>query len=225
MRRTPYDPLRDFAPISKVGTIPFALVVRPGLPVKSLADFVDLARRHPGRLTYAITGFGSVNHLMMLLLLKRAGLDMTPVSYKGGPDALADLVAGRVDAYFAGVSVVMTHVEAHGLRALVVTRDRRFSGLPHVPTLAESGYPDLNLLLWEGLFAPAGTPTSIVERIAAECARMARDKAFAERLARTGVDLLGSTPKEFAAAIAADIVFWREAIRSAGMTGAVGMKK
>jgi tripartite-type tricarboxylate transporter receptor subunit TctC len=225
MRRTPYDPLRDFAPISDVGTIPFALVVRPGLPVRSLADFVDFVRRHPGQMTYAVTGFGSVNHLIMLLLLKRAGLDMTPVSYKGGPDALADLVAGRVDAYFAGVSVVMTHLEAHGLRALVVTRDHRFSGLPDVPTLAESGYPDLKMLLWEGLVAPSGTPSAIVDRIAAECARMARDKAFAERLAHTGIDLVGSTPREFAATIAADVVFWREAIRSTGMTGAVEMKR
>ncbi len=160
----------------------------------------------------------------MLLLLKRAGLDMTPVIYKGGPDALADLLAGRVDAYFAGVSVVMTHLEAHGLRALAITSDHRFSGLPQVPTLAESGYPDLKVLLWEGLVAPAGTPTAVVDRIAVESARMARDSAFAQRLARVGIDFVGSTPQEFAATIAADLTFWRDAVRITGMASAADKK-
>jgi tripartite-type tricarboxylate transporter receptor subunit TctC len=224
MRKTSYDPARDFVPISNIGTIPFALVVRPGLPVSSLADFVDFVRRHPHQLTYAVTGFGSVNHFTMLLLLKRAGLDMTPVSYKGGPDALSDLLAGRVDAYFAGVSVVMTHLEADSLRALVVTSDHRFPGLSQVPTLAESGYPDLKMLLWEGLVAPAGTPNAVVDRIATESARMARDSIFAERLARVGIIPVGSTRKEFAATIAADLIFWREAVRSAGMASPAEMK-
>jgi tripartite-type tricarboxylate transporter receptor subunit TctC len=225
MRKTSYDPARDFIPIINVGTIPFALVIRPGLPVRSLDDFIEFVRRHPHQLTYAVTGFGSVNHFAMLLLLKRAGLEMTPVVYKGGPDALTDLLAGRVDAYFAGVSVVMTHLEqAHGLRALAITGDHRFSGLPQVPTLAESGYPDLKMLLWEGLVAPAGTPAVIIDRIAAESGRMARDKAFAERLTRDGIDPVGSTPKEFAATIAADLIFWREAVRSTGMANSVEEK-
>ena len=221
MRKTSYDPAHDFVPISKIATIPFALVVRPGLPVKSLADFIDFVRRHPRQLTYAVTGFGSVNHFTMLLLLKRAGLEMTPVSYKGGPDALADLLADRVDAYFAGVSVVMTHLEAHGLRALAITSDHRFWGLPQVPTLAESGYPDLKILLWEGVVAPSGVPTDVVDRIAAEADRMARDTAFAKQLARIVIAPVGSTPKEFAASIAADLIFWRDAVRITGMGNAL----
>jgi tripartite-type tricarboxylate transporter receptor subunit TctC len=221
MRKTSYDPVRDFVPVSNIGTIPFALVVRPGLPVKSLADFIEHVRRHPRQLTYAVTGFGSVNHFTMVLLLKRAGLDMTPVIYKGGTDALGDLLAGRVDAYFAGVSVVMTHLDAHSVRALAVTSEHRFSGLPQVPTLAESGYPDLKMLLWEGLVAPSGTPSEIIDRIAAESSRMAHDAAFAGQLARTGIEPVGSTPREFAATIAADLVFWREAVRITGMAGAV----
>jgi tripartite-type tricarboxylate transporter receptor subunit TctC len=217
MRKTSYDPVRDFVPISNIGTIPFALVVRPGLPVTSLAEFIDFVRRRPRQLTYAVTGFGSVNHFTMLLLLKRAGIEMTPVTYKGGPEALADLLAGRVDAYFAGVSVVMTRLEAHGLRALAITSDHRFSGLAQVPTLAESGYPDLKMLLWEGLVAPSDTPTPVVDRMAAESARMAHDPIFARRLADIGIDSVGSTPQEFAATIAADRIYWREAVRVTGM--------
>jgi tripartite-type tricarboxylate transporter receptor subunit TctC len=220
MHKTSYDPVKDFAPISNIGTIPFALVVRPGLPVTTLAEFIEYARRHPHQLTYAVTGIGSVNHFAMMLLLKRARLDMIPVSYKGGPDALTDVMGGRVDAYFAGVSLIMPQVETGDLRLLAVTSDHRLPRLPQVPTLAESGFPELKLLLWEGLLAPAGTPQKIVDRIATEIATAVRDPEFADRLARNGIDPLGSTPKEFAAAIAADIVFWREAVRITGMAGA-----
>ncbi len=217
MARTTYDPIKDFAPISVIGTNPFVLVVRNGLPVDTVAEFIDYVRRNPNRLTYVATGVGSVNHLTMALLLKRAGLAMTPVMYKGGPAGLTDLIAGRVDAYFAGVSVVTPHATTGELKMLAVTSSTRARQIPQVPTLAESGFPGFKALLWTGLLAPAGTSAETVDRIAKEVARMVKDPGWGERLEKNGVDLLGSDPREFAAMIVEDTAFWKEALKSAGL--------
>ena len=217
MSKAPYDPVKDFVPISNIGTNPFVLVVRPGLPVASVAEFVEYVRARPGRLTYVATGVGSVNHLTMELLLKRAGLSMTPVMYKGGPAGLTDVIADRVDAYFAGVSVVAPHAATGDLKLLAVTGDVRAKQIPNIPTLAESGFPGFKVLLWTGLLAPAGTSRNTVDRIAKEVARLVRDPASADRLEQNGVDLLGNTPREFAAMIAEDAAFWGEALTAAGL--------
>jgi tripartite-type tricarboxylate transporter receptor subunit TctC len=217
MSRTSYDPVKDLVPISNIGTNPFVLVIQPGLPVSTLAEFLDYARGHPGKLTYAVTGFASVNHLTMMLLAKHAGVDMVPVVYKGGPAALTDVVGGRVDAYLPAPSVVTPHADGKDLRLLAVTGERRMPQLAKIPTLVESGFPDLKIVLWTGLFAPAGTPRAIVERMSRETARVVREPGLAKRLADDGVDPLGNTPDEFAASIAQDIVFWREAIRTTGI--------
>ena len=217
MNKGPYDPIKDFVPISNVGTNPFVLVVRPGLPVDTVAQFVEYVRSNPGKLTYVATGVGSVNHLTMELLLKRAGLSMTPVMYKGGPAGLTDVIADRVDAYFAGVSVVAPHATTGELKLLAVTGDARARQIPHIPMLAESGFPGFKVLLWTGLLAPAGTAQDTVDRIAKEVARLVKDPASAERLEQNGVNLLGNTPREFAAMIAEDTVFWAEALTAAGL--------
>jgi tripartite-type tricarboxylate transporter receptor subunit TctC len=217
MSKTSYDPAKDFVPISSVGAIPFVLAVHRGLPVVNLAEFIDYVRRHPGQLSYAVTGFGSVNHLTMMLLLKRAELDMVPVAYKGGSGGLIDVIAGHVHAYFVGVSVIVPHAESNEVRLLAVTSDQRVTQLPQVPTLAESGFPDLRILLWTGLFAPAGTPRTIIDRISQQTGRALRDPSFAERLAINGIVPLGSTPEQFAATIAGDIAFWRDAIKTTGI--------
>jgi len=217
MSKVPYDPIKDFAPISNIGTNPFVLVVRPGLPVDTVAQFVEHVRRNPGRLTYVATGVGSVNHLTMELLLKRAGLAMTPIMYKGGLAGLTDVIADRVDAYFAGVAVVASHAATGKLKLLAVTGDVRPRQLSNIPTLAESGFPGFRVLLWTGLLAPAGTERNTVDRIAKEVARLVKDPASAERLEQNGVDLLGNTPREFAAMIAEDTAFWGEALIAAGL--------
>jgi tripartite-type tricarboxylate transporter receptor subunit TctC len=217
MTRTTYDPIKDFAPISVIGTNPFVLVVRTGLPVSTVTEFVEYVRHNPNKLTYVATGVGSVNHLTMALLLKRAGLAMTPVMYKGGPAGLTDVIAGRVDAYFAGVSVVAPHATTGELKLLAVTSNTRARQIPQVPTLAESGFPGFNVLLWTGLLAPAGTPPETVDRIAKEVARMVKDPVPAERLEQNGVDLLGSDPREFAAMIVEDTAFWKEALQGVGL--------
>jgi tripartite-type tricarboxylate transporter receptor subunit TctC len=218
MSKVPYDPIKDFVPISNVGTNPFVLVVRPGLPVDTVAQFIAYVRDKPGRLTYVATGAGSVNHLSMELLLKRAGLSMTPIMYKGGPAGLTDVIANRVDAYFAGVSIAVPHATTGEIKLLAVTGDVRSRQLPGIPTLGESGFPGFKALLWTGLLAPAGTSPHTVDRIAREVARLVKDPASAERLAQNGVDVLGSTPQEFAAMIAEDTVFWGEALAAAGLS-------
>ena len=217
MTRTPYDPAKDFVPISNIGTNPFVLVVRAGLPVNSVAEFVDYVRRNPNKLTYVATGVGSVNHLSMALLLHRAGLTMTPVMYKGGPAGLTDVIAGHVDAYFASVSLVAPHAASGAVKLLAVTGDTRAREFPEVPTLIESGFAGFKVLLWTGLFAPAATGQRTVDRLAAQVARMVKEPAVAERLINNGIDLVGNDPKAFAAMIAEDMTFWAEALKIAGL--------
>lgn len=216
MGKTSYDPVKDFVPISNVGAIPFVLVVHRGLPVGNLDEFIEYVRKRPGRLSYAVTGFGSVNHLTMALLLRRAGLDMVPVAYKAGSGGLTDVIAGNVHAYLIGASVIIPHARSNEVRLLAVTSDHRLPQLPDIPTLAEAGFPELKVLLWTGLFAPAGTSSAIVKRLSEATAHIVREPETAARLADLGVDPLGSTAQEFAATIAHEIAFWREPVRLMG---------
>jgi tripartite-type tricarboxylate transporter receptor subunit TctC len=215
--RTAYDPVKDFAPISVIGTNPYVLVVHPRIPANSLAEFVDYARGHPDKLTYVAPVFGGLSHLSMVLFLKRAGLEMTPVSYKGGAAPLTDVVAGHVPIYFATLSEAMSQANSGAIRLLAVSSEKRVRQIPNVPTFAESGFPGFRALTWNGLMAPSAMPTDTVERIAKEVSDAARDAKFAERLAAFGVDPLGNTPEAFAAMIAADIALWGEAVKIAGI--------
>jgi tripartite-type tricarboxylate transporter receptor subunit TctC len=217
MTKTPYDPVKDLAPISVVGTNPYVLVVHAGLPVRTLAELAAYARRQPDKLAYAAPVFGGLSHLSMLLFLKRAGLEMTPVSYKGGAAPLADVVAGHVPIYFATLSEAVSQARGGAIRLLAVSSENRVPQIADVPTFAESGFPGFKVLTWNGLMAPAGVPKETIDRIAKEVSRAVKDAKFAERLAAFGIDPLGNTPVEFAAMIAADIAMWSEAIKIAGV--------
>jgi tripartite-type tricarboxylate transporter receptor subunit TctC len=217
MTKTSYDPVKDFAPISVVGTNPYVLVVHPRIPANTVAELVDYARGQPDKLAYAAPVFGGLSHLSMVLFLKRAGLDMTPVSYKGGAAPLADVIAGHVPIYFATLSEVVPHARSGAVRLLAVSSEKRVPQIPDVPTFAESGFPGFKALTWNGLMAPAAVPKETVDRIAKEVSRAVKDAKFAERLAGFGVDPLGNTPEAFAAMIAADIALWGEAIKMAGV--------
>jgi tripartite-type tricarboxylate transporter receptor subunit TctC len=216
MTKVTYDPVKDFAPISNVGTNPFVLVVHPGVPVKTLTEFVDYVRAQPGKLAHASGGTGTLSHLSMVLLAKRAGLDMVHVPYKGGGPAMADLIAGHVTIYFGNLSEIIAPARSGVLRALAVSGDKRVQQLPDVPTVAESGYPGFRTVTWNGLMAPAGTPREIVDKLAAEVARAVKQPAVIERLATFGVEPLGDRPDQFAATIAADIPMWAEAVKISG---------
>jgi len=217
MMQVRYNAQKDFAPISNVATNPFALVVNKDIPVKTLREFADYVRARPGQLSYGSAGIGSLNHLSMALLLKRAGLDMVHVVYKGNAPALLDVVAGHIPTMFSNFSDALPQANGGSVRMLAVSGAKRSALAPQVPTVAELGYPDFNVLTWNGLMAPAGTPPDIIARIAAEIANAVKDPKFAGKLYDFGVDPLGDTPDEFKAMLAGDIKLWAEAVDIAGV--------
>ena len=215
--QTRYDPVKDFAPISVVGTNPFVLAVNKDVPVKSVPEFIDYVRKAPQPLSYASAGIGSLNHLSMALFLKLAGIDMIHVPYKGNAPAMSDVVAGHVPAIFTNLSDALPQAAAGSIRLIGVSGETRAPQIPDVPTVAEQGFPTFKTRTWNALMAPAKTDPAIIARVAREVAAAAKDPGFAERLNHLGVDPLGNSPTEFAALIAADIPFWAEAVRIAGV--------
>jgi tripartite-type tricarboxylate transporter receptor subunit TctC len=212
-----YDPVRDFAPISIVGTNPFALGCNRKIAASSLKQLVDYARAHPGELSYASPGSGSVGHLTMELFLARAGLKMEAVLYKGGGPAIADVVAGHVPCYFGNLNEILPHAGGGKINVLAVSGDTRAPQLPQVPTVAEQGFPGFRTVTWNGYVAPAATPKSIVERVAREIAAGCKDAAFTARLEKIGVDPVCGTPSEFERAVRDDLALWKEAVQAAGI--------
>ena len=217
MQKVNYDPVKDLAPISVLATNPFVLVVNGKLPAKSVTEFVAYVKAQPGKLSYGSSGIGSVAQLAMALFLKRAGLDMTPVHYRGNAPALADVVAGHVPVMFSSLADALPQAQAGNVRLLAISGSKRAAQVPDVPTVAEAGYAGYSVITWNGLMAPAETPKLIVNQIAAEVARAVKDPAFAERLTKFGVDPLGNNPAEFATLIAAEIPVWIEAVNIAGV--------
>jgi tripartite-type tricarboxylate transporter receptor subunit TctC len=219
VQKISYDALKDFAPISIVGTNPFALGCNASLPPKSLGELVAYAKERPGQLSYASPGSGSVGHLTMALFLARAGLKMEAVLYKGGGPAIADVIAGHVPCYFGNLNEIIPHAGSGRLKVFAVSSERRAPQLPQVPTVAEQGYAGFRTITWNGYVAPARTPREVVERIAREIAAGCKDAAFVERLSKIGVDPACSTPEEFGRAIREDSQIWKEAVQAAGLAG------
>ena len=217
MQKVSYDPVKDLAPISVLATNPFVLVANGKLPVKSVAEFVIWAKSQPAKLSYGSSGIGSVAQLAMALFLKRAGLDMTPVHYRGNAPALADVVAGHVPVMFSSLADALPQAQAGNVRFLAMSGTKRAAQVPDVPTVEEAGYAGYNVITWNGLMAPAQTPRPIVERVAMEVARAVKEPAFAERLTKFGVDPLGNSPEEFAKLIQQEIPVWIEAVEIAGV--------
>ena len=215
--KTSYDPVRDLVPISNIGTNPFVLVVNTSVPATNVREFVDYARSRPDKLTYVSAGAGSMVHLSMAMFLHRAGIDMIPVSYKGGAAPLTDVIAGHVSSFFPNLSIGLPQAQTGAVRLLAVSSERRSAQLPDVPTFIESGFPGFHILTWNGLMAPAGTPQDIVDRLAKEVGKAVKDPAIAERLVHNGIDPLGNSPEEFAAMIARDMALWADAIKAAGV--------
>jgi tripartite-type tricarboxylate transporter receptor subunit TctC len=214
-----YDPIADFVPISTINTSPFALIVHPSLPVTTVEQFIEYVGVRPDQLAFAEGGVGSINQLAMILFLRRAGIQMIDVGYKGNALALTDVVSGHVAAMFSLFGDALQQTKSGMVRMLAVTSERRLSKAPNVPSLAESGFSGFRAESWHGLMAPAHTPQKIVDRIADEVVRVVRDKGFAERLMEFGLDPVGNTPREFADLIAADMQMWAEAVRVAKLTG------
>ncbi len=217
MTKTSYDPVKDFTPISEVATNPFVIVTSTKLmPAKSLPEFVAYVKANQGKLAYASAGIGSLSQLSMILFLKRAGLEMTHVAYKGGAPAITDVVAGQVPVYFANISEAVPHAKDPAVRLLAVSSAKRTAAEPDLPTVAESGYPGFETVTWNGLLGPAHLPQPIVDKLSAEVARQVKDPEVIKRFAALGVDPLGNTPAEFAKQIKIDIAQWAEAVKASG---------
>jgi len=219
VQKVAYDPLRDFAPVSIVGTNPFALGCNDKVPAANLKEFVAYWKANPDKLlTYGSPGQGSVGQLTMALFLARARVKGEAVLYKGGGPAVADVVAGHVPCYFGNFNEIIPHAGAGGrLRILAVSSAERARQLPEVPTVAEQGYPGFKTFTINGYVAPAATPRAIVERIAREIGAGCKDAAFAGRLEKIGVDPVCSTPAAFSEAIKEELAVWKEAVALAGM--------
>jgi tripartite-type tricarboxylate transporter receptor subunit TctC len=213
MAELPYDPARDFVPIILVGTSPNVLVVNPNLPVKNLAELVALAKSRPGKVTYASSGSGSLQHIAAELFSGVAGVQFVHVPYKGSGQAVVDLLSGQVDLNFDSVPAVLQHVKAGKLRALAVTSAKRSTGLPDIPAVAESGYADYDLTTWWGLFAPAGTPPAIIAKIHDDTLAALQNAEVKERFAGVSVDVGGGTARQFADLVAQDIAKYRKLVR------------
>lgn len=219
MGKPPYDTLKDFAPVSMIGTSPHVLIVNPKLPIKNVKEFVDYVKAQPQKLPYGGGGGpGSVSNLLMALFLKRAGLEMTSVSYRGTSQAITDVIAGHIPTMFVPLPEALPQAESGKIRIIAISDDKRSHEVPDVPTISESGYAGYRGVSWNGLLAPSGTPKEIVDRLAAEFARAAKDPKFSALLAQQGVTPLGLNPEQFAKFLREDMALWAQAVKIAGVT-------
>jgi tripartite-type tricarboxylate transporter receptor subunit TctC len=211
-----YDPVRDFAPVSLVATVPNVMVTQPSLPGE-LVEFIAFAKSKPGALNFGSGGAGTSNHLAGELFNLVTGAKLVHVPYKGVNLAMQDVLAGNVHLVFIGIPAAVPHIKAGKLRALALVAPQRSSALPDVPTVAEAGLRDFEVTTWYGVLAPAGTPKNVVTRLNTELVRIMHSPELKEKLAATGTDPLTSTPEEFAAYIQREIAKWGDVIRKAGV--------
>ena len=212
-KKLPYDTARDFAAVTLVVTLTNILVVHPSLPVKSMPEFVRLAKARPGLINYGSGGHGASSHLAMELFAKTANIDLVHVAYKSGGLSGVALLSGEVAVSFNSIPSTLSYVQAGRLRALGVSSLKRSLGVPEVPTIAEMGYPAFSASGISGLVAPAATPAQAVDRIQTETARVLKQPALVERLVALGMDPVGNTPAEFTQFIKADIEKWTRLTR------------
>ena len=215
--KLPYDPVRSFEPITLIGTNPNILVVNAASPYKSVQDITAALKAKPGSLSYASAGNGTSQHLSAELYKYMAGVDMVHIPYKGSGPAIQDVIGGQVPMMFDTSVVAGPHIESGRLRALAVTSSKRAAVFPNVPTMAESGVPGYDVVSWQAVFAPAGTPKPIVDRLYAEIARILKEPDVQERLAKLGLDPSGMPPAELAAFQKAEIEKWAKVIKAANI--------
>ena len=216
MSKLPYDPVKDFAPITLIATSPNLLVVHPSLPARSVNDLVALAKARPGSINYASAGNGSPGHLAAEYFKKLAKVDIVHIPYKGATPALTDVIAGQASLYFTSPIAAQPYVQSGRLRQLAVTSAQRFPPLPDVPTVAESGLRDYEIVSWWGLLAPAGVPREIIARVHAEAVKALNTAEMKERLAGQGAMVVTNTPEQFAAYIKSEIANWGRIVAVSG---------
>jgi tripartite-type tricarboxylate transporter receptor subunit TctC len=217
-RRVGYDPVRDFAPVVELVRAPQVLVVNPAHPASDLASFLRLAQQAGGATTMGSQGNGSIGHLAGAVLTQRTGISFTHVPYRGGRPAVLDVVGGHLDALLVTLPAAIEHIRAGRLKALAMTSLSRNQALPAVPTMAEQGLEGFEVVTWQGILAPAGTPTPIIDRLNAVLLAALRTPEVGESLARQGFDLRGGTPDAFAHLISTESARWPGIVRLAGAT-------
>jgi len=216
-KNMPYDPVKDFEPISLVGWSPNVLVVHPSVPANSVKELVALAKANPQKYSFSSSGSGSSIHLAGEMFKSMAGVDMLHVPYKGATPAVTDLLGGQVQLMFDTVASSLPHIKAGKLRPLAVTTTKRSVALPSVPTMAEAGLPGYEMAGWLGLLAPKGTPKEIVDKLHGEVVKIVNMPDVVDSMTAQGIDLWGSTPREFLTVISKDVPMYAKLMKSAGM--------
>ena len=213
-KKLSYDPVKDFAPVSLTGRFALILTVNPTtLKVGSVKELVELAKRQPGKIDYGAPGPGSPIHLAMEFFKERTGITMTGIPYKGGADAMNDLIGGRIGTMFLDIASGLPQIRGGKVRALAVASEKRVAALPDLPTIGESGYPGFEAWAWQGFVAPAGTPRDVVMKLNGAFARVMADPAVQRLLSESGFEPQTSAPEQFTAHMTSEIAKWAKVIR------------
>jgi len=215
-RKLPYDPVKDFAPVSMLTRVPNLLVVHPAVPAKTVRELVNLARKSSGRLNYGSAGSGSLQHLGMEMFKTAAKVDFIHIPYKGAGPALIDLIGGHLDLQIATLPSVIAHINSGKLRALAIGDAKRSSLMPTLPTIAESGYPDYEAYSWHGVFVRAGTPAAIVTALNRQIVSILGTPDVREILVQGGFEVVGSTIQDLANVVRQDLRRYADAVKAAG---------
>jgi len=218
VRNMPFDTVRDFAPITMVGTVTQVLIVHPSFPARSVRELIAYARERPGQLNFGTVGRGSLGFLSAELFASMAGVRMVHVAYKGAPQVMTALIGGEIQIYFNVPITSLPQIKAGKVRALGVSTKSRLAIMPDVPTIAESGVPGYEVVGWNGILAPAKTPRPIIARLHDEIVKILRSPDVVESLTAQGVDPIGNTPEEFAAIVRFDVAKWARVLKNAGVT-------
>jgi tripartite-type tricarboxylate transporter receptor subunit TctC len=214
--KMPYDPVKDFAPITQPASSPNVLTAHPSVPARTLQELIALAKAKPGSISFASTGVASVGHLTGELINNLAGIRMIHVPYKGSGQAVTDILGGHVQVMFSGFSSTLAHIKAGKLHALAVTGAKRSPALAAVPTIAEQGFPGVEATAWYGVLAPAGTPKPVITRLHGELVKILKQSDVVQRLDGLGFEIVGSTPEQFGAYIRTEIKKWEKVVKASG---------
>jgi tripartite-type tricarboxylate transporter receptor subunit TctC len=213
----PFDPGKDFAPVTMISYSPHVLGVHPSVPAKTVKELIDLAKSKPGKLNFATAGAGSAPHLAGVEFALRTGVQWTYIHYKGGSQAVADVVAGHADALFNGMLPTYPHVRSGRLRALAVTSPKRAPAAPDIPTVAESGLPGFETGSWQGILAPAGTPLEVVRKLNTEIRRILALPDIQAQLSAQGTEVRAETPESLGKFMRAEIARWADVVKRSGV--------
>jgi tripartite-type tricarboxylate transporter receptor subunit TctC len=217
LQKTPYDPIKDFAPITELTSIPIMLVVHPSLPVKSVKELIEYSKAQPAGVDYASSGGGTSTHLAAEMFNSQTGSKLVHVPFKGNAEVLNALLGGHVKVHFALSASTLQHVRSGAVRVLAVTTEKRMPDLPDVPTIAELGYPEFEISSWQAMFAPANTPKDVIAKINAETTKLIATPEVRARIQKEGADPVASTPEQFDKRIRNEVAKWAKVVKAAGL--------